>query len=64
MSWLRSSPLRQSFTRRNQEIVTTDTRAVIDSFCNHWEQINELIGRSESEVRIKAKQFSNQIVTL
>jgi hypothetical protein len=50
MSWLRSSPLRQSFTRRTQEIPAssiTDSRAVIDSFCKHWEQVNELIGRSE-----------------
>ena len=53
MSWLRSSPLRQSFTRRTQEISTssTDSRAVIDSFCKHWEQIIELIGRSEVSIK-------------
>lgn len=49
MSWLRSSPLRQSFSRRTQDIsnAATDTRAVLDSFQNHWTQIHQIIGRSE-----------------
>lgn len=56
MSWLRSSPLRQSFTRRTQEIATsgiTDHRAVIDSFGNHWEQVRTTIEIGKSEVSIK-----------
>ena len=49
MSWLRSSPLRQSFTRRTQDITQTgtDSKAVFDSFCKHWQQVNEIISRSE-----------------
>ncbi|CAH1723738.1 unnamed protein product [Chironomus riparius] len=50
MSWLRSSPLRQSFTRRTQDITQTgtDSKAVFDSFCKHWQQVNEIISRSEN----------------
>lgn len=50
MSWLGRTPLRQSLTRRTQEIPasSTDSRAVIDSFCGHWEQVKDLIARSEN----------------
>lgn len=48
MSWLRSSPLRQSFTRRTQDFSnSTDSKAVSDSFCKHWQQISDIINRSE-----------------
>ncbi|XP_055301790.1 FHIP family protein GJ17503 isoform X5 [Sitodiplosis mosellana] len=54
MSWLRSSPLRQSFTRttRSRSIDATNTecdpKACYDSFCKHWQQIYEIILRAES----------------
>lgn len=53
MSWLRSSPLRQSFTRNNRSrsIDTSSTecdpKACYDSFCKHWQQIYEIILRAE-----------------
>ncbi|XP_059612393.1 FHIP family protein GK23746 isoform X2 [Phlebotomus argentipes] len=54
MSWLRSSPLRQSFTNStrsggmNLENATElDPGACYDSFCKHWQQANDLIQRSE-----------------
>lgn len=50
MSWLRSSPMRQSFTRRSQDISSSssaDQKAVSDSFSNHWMQIQQIINRSE-----------------
>ncbi|CRK98436.1 CLUMA_CG011793, isoform B [Clunio marinus] len=50
MSWLRSSPLRQSISRRTQDLSSsaTDSKAVIDSFGNHWQQVHQIIGRSET----------------
>ncbi|KAG5681104.1 hypothetical protein PVAND_010568 [Polypedilum vanderplanki] len=50
MSWLRSSPLRQSFSRRTQDISNTgtDSKAVSDSFCKHWQQVSDIINRSEN----------------
>ncbi len=50
MSWLRSSPLRQSFNRgRSQanQLTDFDEKAVIDSFCQHWQQAHGIINRSE-----------------
>lgn len=53
MSWLRTSPLRQSFTRtsRRQSIDATNTecdpKACYDSFCKHWQQIYDIILRAE-----------------
>lgn len=53
MSWLRSSPLRQSFTRtsRSRSIDATSTecdpKACYDSFCKHWQQIYDIILRAE-----------------
>lgn len=53
MSWLRTSPLRQSFTRtsRSRSIDATNTecdpKACYDSFCKHWQQIYEIILRAE-----------------
>lgn len=49
-SWLRSSPLRQSFNRGRAQaspLTDFDEKAVIDSFCRHWQQAYEIIGRSE-----------------
>lgn len=60
MSWLRSSPLRQSFSRRTQDLsnaVATDTRAVLDSFQNHWTQIHQIIGKSEVSICCCAMYF-------
>ncbi|XP_031633699.1 UPF0518 protein GF15501 isoform X3 [Contarinia nasturtii] len=54
MSWLRPSPLRQSFTRtsRSRSIDATNTecdpKACYDSFCKHWQQIHEIILRAET----------------
>uniref|UniRef100_U5EYG6 FHF complex subunit HOOK-interacting protein C-terminal domain-containing protein n=1 Tax=Corethrella appendiculata TaxID=1370023 RepID=U5EYG6_9DIPT len=58
MSWLRTSPLRQSFSRNsnsnrgnsNRPIDATecDPKACYDSFCKHWQQAYEIIQRSES----------------
>lgn len=55
MSWLRASPLRQSFSRsnRSQSIDATtdcDPKACYDSFCKHWQQVYEIIIRSEVTV--------------
>lgn len=48
MSWLRSSPLRQSFSRGRAVVSDmADVKAVNDSFCGHWQQAFELIGRAE-----------------
>lgn len=53
MSWLRTSPLRQSFTRtsrsRSIDATTTecDPKACYDSFCKHWQQIYDIILRAE-----------------
>lgn len=52
MSWLRTSPLRHSFSRnRNRSIDATNTecdpKACYDSFCKHWQQIHEIIQRAE-----------------
>lgn len=58
MSWLRTSPLRQSFSRnstnRGRSIDATtecDPKACYDSFCKHWQQAYELIQRSEVSIR-------------
>lgn len=55
MSWLRTSPLRQSITNRNNrnsanrgiDATDCDPRACYDSFCKHWQQASEIIQRSE-----------------
>lgn len=53
MSWLRTSPLRQSFSRtnRSRSIDTTNTdcdpKACYDSFCKHWQQVYEIILKVE-----------------
>lgn len=52
MSWLRSSPLRQSFNRNNRRSIDAtniecDPKACYDSFCKHWQQIHEIILRAE-----------------
>lgn len=53
MSWLRSSPLRQSFNRNSRSRSSDETtfecdpRACYDSFCKHWQQIYEIIQRAE-----------------
>ncbi|CAD7081204.1 unnamed protein product [Hermetia illucens] len=63
MSWLRTSPLRQSLTRsagssgsvngtRQRPIdaaTDCDPRACYDSFCKHWQQAYEIIQRAEPQ---------------
>ncbi|XP_055696026.1 FHIP family protein GK23746 isoform X2 [Lutzomyia longipalpis] len=56
MSWLRSSPLRQSFSNSSsrsgnmklENATELDPGACYDSFCKHWQQANDVILRSES----------------
>lgn len=68
MSWLRSSPLRQSFSRtsRSRSIDTTaadcDPKAVFDSFCKHWQQVYEIILRAEVTAHRRACVFRNKNV--
>lgn len=54
MSWLRSSPLRQSFTNSSRSggvkldnATELDPGACYDSFCKHWQQAYDVIQRSE-----------------
>lgn len=52
MSWLRSSPLRQSISRGNSaptnKISTEcDPSACYDSFCKHWQQAYDVILKAE-----------------
>lgn len=53
MSWLRSSPLRQSLSRGNSappanKISTEcDPSACYDSFCKHWQQAYDVILKVE-----------------
>uniref|UniRef100_A0A6B2EI34 FHF complex subunit HOOK-interacting protein C-terminal domain-containing protein n=1 Tax=Phlebotomus kandelakii TaxID=1109342 RepID=A0A6B2EI34_9DIPT len=56
MSWLRSSPLRQSFTNSTrsggvklENASELDPGACYDSFCKHWQQANDVIQRSEGQ---------------
>lgn len=51
MSWLRSSPLRQSFQKRGRGTLDTSTidcdpKACFDSFRKHWQQAFEVIKKS------------------
>ncbi|XP_012243104.1 UPF0518 protein AAEL005291 isoform X3 [Bombus impatiens] len=49
MSWLRSSPLRTSFTKqrsRDSPPKDADPSACYDSFCKHWQQAYEIILRT------------------
>ncbi|GAB0095647.1 UPF0518 protein GG24907 [Sergentomyia squamirostris] len=55
MSWLRSSPLRQSFTNamrsggvKLENATELDPGACYDSFCKHWQQVSDIIKRSEN----------------
>uniref|UniRef100_A0A1L8DAT4 FHF complex subunit HOOK-interacting protein C-terminal domain-containing protein n=1 Tax=Nyssomyia neivai TaxID=330878 RepID=A0A1L8DAT4_9DIPT len=52
MSWLRSSPMRQSFNRpgsmKLENATELDPGACYDSFCKHWQQANDVIQRSET----------------
>ncbi|XP_043251175.1 FHIP family protein AAEL005291 isoform X2 [Colletes gigas] len=46
MSWLRSSPLRTSFSKqrsRDSPPKDADPSACYDSFCKHWQQAHEII---------------------
>lgn len=52
MSWLRTSPLRHSFSRNRSRSIDAsntecDPKACYDSFCKHWQQIHEIIQRAE-----------------
>lgn len=52
MSWLRTSPIRQSFSRSNRGRTLDgnsdfDLKACYDSFCKHWQQVYEIILRAE-----------------
>lgn len=52
MSWLRTSPLRQSFSRSNrgrtlENNTDFDLKACYDSFCKHWQQVHDIILRVE-----------------
>lgn len=68
MSWLRTSPLRQSFSRtnRSRSIDTAptecDPKACYDSFCKHWQQIYEIILRAEVSVAAKLKTIVDRFV--
>lgn len=51
MSWLRSSPLRQSFQKRGRGTIDTSTiecdpKACFDSFRKHWQQAFDVIKKS------------------
>ncbi|CAD1476528.1 unnamed protein product, partial [Heterotrigona itama] len=49
MSWLRSSPLRTSFSKqrsRDSPPKDADPSACYDSFCKHWQQVYEIILRT------------------
>lgn len=49
MSWLRSSPLRQSLSRNTTQPrpgSDCDPKACYDSFCRHWFQSSEIITKS------------------
>ncbi|XP_068144021.1 FHIP family protein GK23746 isoform X1 [Drosophila tropicalis] len=57
MSWLRSSPLRQSLTRTTSSgngirpidaATDCDPRACYDSFCKHWQQAYDIIQHSSA----------------
>lgn len=54
MSWLRTSPLRQSFKRGRAQIDTAsiecDPKACFDSFRNHWQQAFDVIQKSTKVV--------------
>lgn len=62
MSWLRTSPLRQSFSRQSRvqrsiEAATDcDPKACYDSFCKHWQQVYEIIARTEVFVTLNTRQ--------
>lgn len=66
MSWLRSSPLRQSFSRtsRSRSIDATNTdcdpKACYDSFCKHWQQVYEIILRGEVSNQISFSNANSQ----
>lgn len=52
MSWLRTSPIRQSFSRSNrartlENNTDFDEKACYDSFCKHWQQVHDIILRVE-----------------
>lgn len=61
MSWLRSSPLRTSFSKqrsRDSPPKDADPSACYDSFCKHWQQAYEIILRtSVSLIFKKNKKF-------
>ncbi|XP_043267925.1 FHIP family protein CG3558 isoform X2 [Venturia canescens] len=49
MSWLRSSPLRASFSKqhaRDSPPKDADPTACYDSFCKHWQQTHEIIRKT------------------
>ncbi|XP_063972429.1 FHIP family protein AAEL005291 [Diachasmimorpha longicaudata] len=51
MSWLRSSPLRNSFGKqwsRDSPPKDADPTACYDSFCKHWQQTHEIIRQAKS----------------
>lgn len=51
MSWLRTSPLRQSFKRGRAPLdnaaIKCDPKACFDSFRKHWQQAYDVIHKSE-----------------
>ncbi|XP_049939174.1 FHIP family protein AGAP011705-like isoform X1 [Schistocerca serialis cubense] len=50
MSWLRSSPLRASFSKRRQSNSPPkdcDPVACYDTFCKHWQQVADIIERTQ-----------------
>ncbi|KAL5290523.1 FAM160A1 family protein [Megaselia abdita] len=54
MSWLRSSPLRQSLSRNTSQPrpgSDCDPKACYDSFCRHWHQSSEIINKSTEQNR-------------
>lgn len=59
MSWLRSSPLRTSFSKqrsRDSPPKDADPSACYDSFCKHWQQAYEIILRTSVSLK-KIKKF-------
>lgn len=56
MSWLRSSPLRTSFSKqrsRDSPPKDADPSACYDSFCKHWQQAYEIILRTSVSLIFK-----------